>query len=217
MEQLMTKIALIPAVSALFILAAQPAIAQKGDGGKGSHVASVQRSHVHAAKAGKGTKGRSGAKGHAGTAPLPTTVQEELERNISLSSNIQGRLPAGTDVVMAASGFNTLGDFVATALVSQNLGISFEQLKGRVVTDGLTLGQGIHALKPGADSDREAQRAEEDARKLIAVSQTGTPTSKTKSGKSSAAAPKAQTTKPATGKAKTAKTTTKKSTTARLP
>jgi sensor domain CHASE-containing protein len=68
----------------------------------------------------------------------------------------------------ASAGFRNLGQFVAAVNVSNNLGISFTELKTRMVTDGMSLGQAIQSVRPlTASPTIEAQRAEYDARGMI--------------------------------------------------
>jgi len=110
-----------------------------------------------------------------------TPVQQKLQKNTNLANKLQGRLPGGTDLMTASSGFRNLGQFVAAVNVSNNLGIPFAQLKTRMVDDGMSLGQSIQALKPTANSTVEAGRAEHDADVLIqatvtTASSTGTTT-----------------------------------------
>jgi hypothetical protein len=70
-------------------------------------------------------------------------------------------------VIAAAAGFKNLGQFVAAANVSQNLQISFTDLKAKLMT-GMSLGQAIQAVRPlTASPTVEAQRAEYDARGMI--------------------------------------------------
>ena len=121
-----------------------------------------------------------------GAIPL-TPVQEKLKKNTNLASKLTTRLPAGTDLMAASAGFRNLGQFVAAVNVSSNLGIPFDQLKTKMVTDGKSLGQAIQVLKPVASATIEAQHAEYDARGMIAdseqqplVSASTTTTSKTK-------------------------------------
>jgi hypothetical protein len=77
--------------------------------------------------------------GPAGGASTPTAVDfttgpvaQHLSRNTALTSKLETRLAAlgyqGT-VYEAAYGFKNLGQFVAAVNVSQNLGLSFDQLK----------------------------------------------------------------------------------------
>lgn len=111
-----------------------------------------------------------------------TPVQQKLQRNTNLASKLEGRLPAGTDLMLAAEGFRNLGQFVAAVNVSNNLGLSFTELKMRMVDDGMSLGQAIKELRPSADTTTEVRRAETDATQLITTTETET-AKKTKKGR----------------------------------
>ena len=82
-----------------------------------------------------------------------------MPRNHKLVEQLKGMLPGGMSVEQAADGFRNQGQFIAAVHASKNLDISFTELKSRMVTDGLSLGQAIHTLKPDADADAEASRA----------------------------------------------------------
>jgi hypothetical protein len=86
------------------------------------------------------------------------TPQDLLQQNTRLSDNVAKLFPAGTNLQAAATGFRNLGEFVAAAHVSSNLGIPFADLKTRLLA-GDSLGAAIQALKPGADAQLEANRA----------------------------------------------------------
>jgi hypothetical protein len=86
------------------------------------------------------------------------TPSELLQQNTRLSENIARLLPAGTDLQSAASGFKNLGEFVAAAHVSSNLGIPFADLKAKILA-GESLGGAIQALRPEADGLIEARKA----------------------------------------------------------
>lgn len=103
-------------------------------------------------------------------APLTplTPVQEKLQKNTNLAGKLQARLPAGTNLLDAADGFGTLGQFVAAVNVSANLKIPFEKVKTDVVTRKMSLGQAIHDLRPVSSAAVEAQRAEYEAQGMIA-------------------------------------------------
>ena len=96
------------------------------------------------------------------TAPGQQTASEQLASNPKLSSHVQSLFPAGTNLSTAADGFKNMGDFVAAAHVSHNLGIPFDQLKTKVV-GGEELGQAIHDLRPDVNSKSEAARATKQA------------------------------------------------------
>ena len=96
----------------------------------------------------------------------PATATGHLAANPKLASKLQGILPQGTNVSDAAAGFKNVGDFVAAAHVSQNLGIPFGELKGKMMS-GKSLGQAIHELRPNIDHASEAARANEQAKKTL--------------------------------------------------
>jgi hypothetical protein len=77
-------------------------------------------------------------------------------------------LPQGTNLDAAASGFKNIGQFVAAVHVSNNLNIPFDQLKAKMLTDRMSLGEAVHALKPDMNKDAanaEAKKAEGQAKK----------------------------------------------------
>src|SRR5262245_16229106 len=115
-----------------------------------------------------------------------TPVQQKLQQNTSLASKLQSRLPAGTDLNAAAAGFRNLGQFVAAVNVSNNLGISFTELKTRMVDQGMSLGQAIQdapRLTSTTDTTAIVRRAEDEADVLIRTTEQGTATKKTKTTK----------------------------------
>jgi hypothetical protein len=91
------------------------------------------------------------------------SVADNKER----SAKLAGLLPAGTDLQAAAQGFKNYGQFVAAAHVSHNLGIPFSDLKTKML-DGASLGSAIKALKPTADSEMEAKKAQRQASQDVA-------------------------------------------------
>jgi len=109
--------------------------------------------------------------GTAGTTSL-SPVQQKLTTHTQLANKLQARLGSGTNVVTAAGGFRTLGQFVAAVNVSHNLGIPFSQLKTDIVTKHMSLGQSIQALRPATTkttASHEAERAEDEAQAEIDV------------------------------------------------
>jgi hypothetical protein len=101
-----------------------------------------------------------------------TPVQEKLEQNTNLVGKVASRLPAGTDVIKAADGFANLNQFVAAVNVSNNLQVSFADLKAKLIDGKMSLGQAIQAVRPlTASPTIEAQRAEYDARGMITESE----------------------------------------------
>lgn len=91
------------------------------------------------------------------------TPGELLTQNTKLSSNLQSLLPEGTNLQQAADGFKNLGQFVAAAHVSKNLGIPFDDLKTKMI-GGDSLGKAIHELKPDANAKAEAKKAKKQAK-----------------------------------------------------
>jgi hypothetical protein len=107
-------------------------------------------------------------------------VQQKLQRNTKLASKLQSRLPAGTNLTVASSGFRNLGQFVAAVNVSNNLGIPFAQLKTRMVDQGMSLGQAIQDARPKTtDTTVVVRRAETDADALIRTTEQTTTTTAT--------------------------------------
>jgi hypothetical protein len=103
-----------------------------------------------------------------------SVVQQELQRNAIVREVVRVRLPEGTNLNVAAGGFRRLELFVATVNASSNLGISFSELKRRIVNDGMTLGQAIQDIRPTSKYWTEARRAEEDAAATIRTSESVT-------------------------------------------
>jgi hypothetical protein len=72
-------------------------------------------------------------------------------------------VPSGMSAQEACAGFRSVEECAATLHASQNLSISFPDLKSRV-TGGAKLGTAIHQLKPDANVKAELRKAEEQAR-----------------------------------------------------
>lgn len=92
----------------------------------------------------------------------------QLAHNSGLSTQIAKLFPMGTDLGSMASGFKTLGGFVAAAHAANNMQIPFDQLKTKIVTDGSSLGDAIHSLKPELTQSAvktETKKAEDQAKK----------------------------------------------------
>ncbi len=102
---------------------------------------------------------------HPHAAPETRLPAARLEQRPVLSAKLQGLLPPGANVQDAAQGFKNMGQLVATAHVSRNLGIPFDQLKTRVTgADAVSLGKAIQGLRPDLQPD-EARRQAEVAQK----------------------------------------------------
>jgi hypothetical protein len=105
------------------------------------------------------------------------TVNQILSKNTALAGKIQTL--TGTPAQKACSGFKNLGQCVAAAHVSKNLGISFACMqadmtgqtpaKGSACPAGtgtgksMSLGQAIQTLRPTANSKAEARKATKQA------------------------------------------------------
>ena len=73
-------------------------------------------------------------------------------------------LNEGTDVGIAADGFNDATLFVSAAYAAKNTGIPFMVLKHRMVTEGRTLSEAIRLSRPELDAMVEMERARSKAR-----------------------------------------------------
>jgi hypothetical protein len=116
------------------------------------------------------------------TSTTPTRAQQLLAQNTKLREKLLTRLPAGTNIDLAASGFKNLGQFVAAVNVSNNLGLSFDDLKARMTgTNPVSLGQAIQQVKglDAATATTTAQTALTQADREI-QSTTTVATTKTK-------------------------------------
>jgi hypothetical protein len=102
-------------------------------------------------------------KGPAGSTGRPT-VSDQLTRNTNLLSRLQTLFPKDADLSKEADGFRNLGQFVAAAHVSHNLDIPWADLKAKMTGDHPeSLGKAIGELKPQADANTEAKKAEKEA------------------------------------------------------
>jgi hypothetical protein len=142
----MKKMKLIMSITALLAFAALPALAQHGGHGRSSSV-------MHGSGNGKTDKGSS------------SSIGDKLQDNTKLAAKLQSLLPAGTDLGLASSGFKNLGQFVAAVHVSHNLGITFTDLKAKMMGPPKeSLGKAVHALRPDADSKSEVNTANKQAK-----------------------------------------------------
>ncbi len=113
------------------------------------------------------------------------TVNQVLSKNTALASKIQTL--TGMPSQKACSGFKNLGQCVAAAHVSKNLGISFAcmqaDMTGQSATKGsacpagtgsksMSLGKAIQTLRPTADSKAESKKATKQADADIKDSET---------------------------------------------
>ena len=130
---------------------------------KGAAKATAPKGSAKAPKAAKGTGatdptlGKKAASdptlgGTRGTDPTTNLshAQQLLTKNANLRAQMESRLPAGTDVIAAASDFRNLGQFVAAVNASHNQGYDFLQLKALMTgPNALSLGQAKKQLRAG--------------------------------------------------------------------
>src|SRR5579859_3879240 len=149
------KAKLFLCIAAMVAFMSWPAFAQHGHGGG-------MASSMHGSSHSSSTHGSSGD--HSGQGSTESSVSTRLSSNTKLASKLQSLLPPGTDLQTAASGFKTLGQFVAAVHVSHNLGIPFDQLKAKMLgPPSMSLGKAIQALKPTANAKAELKKAEHQA------------------------------------------------------
>ena len=100
------------------------------------------------------------------------TMDQKLTSNTKLASKIKAL--TGMDAQAACAGFKNLGQCVAAAHVSQNLGLKFADMKDTMLglnPDGtpsptakpMSIGKAIQTLKPQADSKTEVKKANQQA------------------------------------------------------
>jgi len=143
--------------------------------------------HGRPAGAGQPASVGHGSFGSQGKAPTPASpgaqgksVGDLLNQNTKLSSQISSL--TGMPAQQACSGFKNLGQCVAAAHVSKNLGISFNCLKADVTgqapsdssscpagtgSKSTSLGQSIHTFSPNADVKAETKKANKQAQQDI--------------------------------------------------
>ena len=90
--------------------------------------------------------------------PVMTPSAEPVQKIAKAALN------EGTDVGMAADGFNDATLFVSAAYAAKNTGIPFMVLKHRMVKEGRTLSEAIRMSKPELDAVGEMERARSKAR-----------------------------------------------------
>jgi hypothetical protein len=156
----------VPILAFAVALCCAPAFAQHGHGiGGGSGMGS---SHASA--------NANGAHGDRAAATHGKTMDQLLAKNTKLSGKIASL--TGESAPQACSNFKNLGQCVAAAHVSKNLGISFACMHADMTgqspakgsscpagtgTKSLSLGKTIQTLSPKADSKLESEKAGKQA------------------------------------------------------
>ena len=99
------------------------------------------------------------------SSPQAQTDPSMAQSSISASQNtrLAAIVPAGMSTQEACSGFKSTAECAATLHASQNLGLSFSELKSKV-TGGQKLSAAIKDLKPDANVRAEVRKAEQQAR-----------------------------------------------------
>lgn len=144
-----------------------PVLAQHGHGVGGGSMSPAGMGHANS-NASSSLRSASTAHGQ--------TMDEILSRNTNLSSTISKL--TGESAQTACSNFKNLGQCVAAAHVSKNLGITFACLKddmtGTAPASGsgcptgtgsskLSLGKSIQSLSPNSNSNTETKKASQQA------------------------------------------------------
>ena len=130
-------------------------------------------------------------------------LADKIAKNPNLAAKIQGRLPAGTTLAQASTGFKNQGQFMAAVNVSNNLGIDFMKLQAAMTGQTtkvdpvtheiistptgvapLSLGQSIQKLRPGVDADAATVKATDQTSVMLQTTTASTTSSKTKNKKS---------------------------------
>jgi hypothetical protein len=161
------QIALSGTIILGLLLTTAPAFAQHGHAG-GGPPSGVGAGAGAGSAMGHGPSGALGPSSASNSAPAsqPETgrrsVNDLLTQNTKLASQISDL--TGKDAQQACSGFKNLGQCVAAAHVSKNLGIDFIALKGKVTGSGAeNLGQAVHDLNPNVDAKAETKKGQQQA------------------------------------------------------
>ena len=97
-------------------------------------------------------------------------LEDRVDRNPRFAARLRGLLPEGTSPRDAISGFKNERQFYAALHASKNLGIPFDQLKGKLDGDeNVSLGQAIHALRPElseGDIRSAVRKAEQESQEI---------------------------------------------------
>ena len=150
-----------------------PVFAQHGHaGGAGGGAMGMGSSHANGAASDHGTGSSTGST----SAVHGKAMSDLLSENSKLSDKISSL--TGESAQQACSGFKNLGQCVAAAHVSKNLGISFACLKSDMTgtapatgttcpagtgSKSMSLGKSITTLSPKADSKAGAKQAQSQA------------------------------------------------------
>lgn len=145
----------LAALVATIYLGGRPALAQHGHGGGAGHGATSP--HGASAKNDPSSTGTKASEALTDNTKLASKLQSLLG-----SSVVGGKNAPFATIQAAAQGFKNLGQFVAAVHVSQNLGISFVDLRTKMMA-GDSLGKAVQAIDPRANSKQEVKEAQAQA------------------------------------------------------
>jgi hypothetical protein len=132
--------------------------------------------HGHMGGTGHGAASHDSMNGASSGSTHRVTIDQQLSRNTQLSGKIQKL--TGMPAQQACDGFKNLGQCVAAAHVSKNLGMNFACMKsdmtGQAPQSGsncptdtgkksMSLGKAIQTLDPNANSKTEAKKGTQQA------------------------------------------------------
>jgi hypothetical protein len=103
------------------------------------------------------------------TETAPSTTARALPKNQKLVERLRTLLKNNPDMNEAASGFRNQGQFVAAVHASANHGLSFNELKKRMVDKNMSLGQAMKDMRRSIDSDAGASLAVQQANQDLAA------------------------------------------------
>jgi hypothetical protein len=153
---------LIAAIAALGLAGSAQALGPEDQAGAAQPTPGAQPSTIPSTEPGMpSTMGRQADPSSPQVDPA-TTSQSSLS-SAAQNTRLAAIVPAGMSATEACSGFRSTDECAATLHASQNLGISFTDLKAKV-TGGQKLGAAIKALKPDANVKSEVRKAEDQAR-----------------------------------------------------
>jgi hypothetical protein len=170
------KMTRITILSLAVVLYATAALAQHGHNGGGTAGGGMGMGAATGHGAGLDNRGNSGsANTNTPASTHKMSVDGILSKNPAIGDKIQSL--TGMPASQACTGFKNLGQCVAAAHVSKNLGISFDCLRSDMTgtapqstscpagtgTKNMSLGKAIQKLDPTADQKSESKRGETEA------------------------------------------------------
>ena len=179
----MKKMTRIATLSLAVVLYATAALGQHGHNGGGPAGGGTGMGAATGHGAGLDNHGNSGsANTNSSTSSHKMTVDGILSKNPAIGGKIQTL--TGMPASQACTGFKNLGQCVAAAHVSKNLGISFDCLKSDMTgtapqgtscpagtgTKSMSLGKAIQTLDPQADHKGESKKGETEAQQDMKTS-----------------------------------------------